>query len=76
MTVSTHKYLTRAAVPDYVREKYGDPAVVTAKSLAKFAVYGGGPRFTKFGRKVGYATDDVDEWVENRARHHSSTSET
>jgi hypothetical protein len=73
MTVS--KYLTRREVPSYLREKHGEPAVVTEKTLAKYAVLGGGPAFTKFGRKVGYTPDNLDAWVAARARNCRSTSE-
>lgn len=43
------------------------------QTLAKFRVYGGGPRFVKLGRKVLYRQADLDAWIEANAR--TSTSE-
>lgn len=37
--------------------------VVSPRTLAKKASIGGGPRFQKFGRRVSYHPDDLDEWL-------------
>jgi hypothetical protein len=73
--MSAPKYLPRHQVPKHLLEKYGEPAVVTAATLAKLAVNGGGPPFTKFGRKVGYEVEELDRWVVERGRNFRSTSE-
>lgn len=43
------------------------------KTLEKWRVVGGGPRFIKNGRKVVYEVADLDAWLESR--RHYSTSE-
>jgi predicted DNA-binding transcriptional regulator AlpA len=53
-----------------------DAAIYTgqaASTLNKLRVYGGGPRFIKFGKSVRYDPDDLDAWIDSRKR--SSTSE-
>ena len=60
------KYLTRAESEAYLKEYWGDPAVVTAKTLAKMAVVGGGPKFCRFGRRVASTPEWLDEWAESR----------
>ena len=67
--------LERREVPGYIEQKHGKPARVSERYLAKLAVTGGGPRFTKYGRKVGYAPSDIDEWISRRARRLLSTSQ-
>ena len=59
-------FLTRQEAADYLLEKYGAPGSVTAKTLAKFAVTGGGPVFHHFGRKPAYKPSDLDAWAESR----------
>ena len=44
-----------------------------ASTFEKLRCYGGGPRYSKRGRKVVYHDDDVDAWLRDAAR--SSTSE-
>ncbi len=60
------KYLTRAESETYLKEHWGGPAVVSAKTLAKMAVVGGGPKFCRFGRRVGSTSEWLDEWAESR----------
>lgn len=45
----------------------------TKKTLEKYRVVGGGPRFMKLGRKVVYQVSDLDAWSD--ARRFGSTSE-
>lgn len=41
----------------------------SSSTLEKLRVYGGGPAFSKLGRRVVYRTDDLDEWLaQNRKR--------
>jgi predicted DNA-binding transcriptional regulator AlpA len=43
-------------------------------TLERYRVIGDGPRFSKLGRAVVYARDDLDTWV--AARQRTSTSAT
>jgi hypothetical protein len=47
---------------------------ISASTLGKLRVFGGGPSFHKLGRRVVYDTRDLDGWFE--ARQRSSTSDT
>jgi excisionase family DNA binding protein len=46
---------------------------LSASTLAKLRLTGGGPIYSKLGRRVLYRIDDLEEWV--RARRYGSTSE-
>lgn len=46
---------------------------LSPRTLEKFRVIGGGPRFRKFGRRVVYALQDLQSWAD--ARTHESTSD-
>ena len=46
---------------------------ISASTLSKLRVFGGGPKFHKLGRRVVYAVDDLDAWFRERQR--SSTSD-
>ena len=46
---------------------------VSPRTLEKFRVIGGGPRFRKFGRRVLYAVRDLETWA--NARVCASTSD-
>src|SRR5580704_10134473 len=67
--------LTRRQVTGYIRAKFGEPATVTYRTLAKLACIGGGPEMVKYGRKVGYLPSMIDRWVESRKRVCKSTSD-
>jgi len=58
--------LSRLEAEAYIIKKYGNPAAVTAKTLAKMATTGGGPILHHFGRRVGYKPADLDSWVMSR----------
>jgi predicted DNA-binding transcriptional regulator AlpA len=47
---------------------------ISASTLSKLRVFGGGPKFHKLGRRVVYDVRDLDGWFE--ARQRSSTSDT
>lgn len=64
-TIPTRRYLSRREAAAYLN-------VVAVSTLAKLAVIGGGPKFYKFGRRVGYQIDDLDSWAKAR----TSTSDT
>jgi len=63
--MSTQEFLSTVEAGDLVR--------LSPHTLAKFRLYGGGPRFMKIGRKIVYRRSDIDAWLADRA--HSSTSE-
>jgi len=46
---------------------------MSPRTLEKFRVIGGGPRFRKFGRRVLYAATDLEHWA--NARVCESTSD-
>ena len=39
---------------------------LSPRTLEKQRVIGGGPRFRKFGRRVVYAMDDLEDWANAR----------
>lgn len=43
------------------------------KTLEKYRVYGGGPRFLKMGHRARYLVADLDSWVGQN--YYNSTSE-
>lgn len=43
------------------------------KTLEKWRVVGGGPKYFKLGRRVVYAVSDLDEWLNRHSR--TSTSD-
>jgi hypothetical protein len=58
------RLLRRAEAAKYVHEKWGYPC--SPRTLAKYAVVGGGPRFRKAGRFPLYHRDDLDGWVNGK----------
>ena len=65
---------------DTVIEFLGTPTAaqilgVSRRTLEKWRVVGGGPRFRKFGRAVRYARADLHEWAEEQARVSTSDTE-
>ena len=68
------KRLRRNAAAAYVEETHGIPCA--PKTLAKYAVIGGGPIFRKAGKTPLYAAGDLDAWAESRlSKPVRSTSE-
>lgn len=45
---------------------------LSAGTLEKMRVHGGGPRFRKHGRFVRYHIDDLDAWSASRAKDSTS----
>lgn len=69
--------LSRNEVPDYVTKKYGKSAAPQKSTLAKYAVFGGGPEFCRYGRRVAYFPSEIDKWVKSRySGPMTSTSDT
>ena len=46
---------------------------VSARTLQRFRLEGGGPKFCKAGKRVLYASPDLEAWLEEN--RHASTSE-
>ena len=55
------RLLRRAEAAQHIHDKWGYPC--SPKTLAKYAVVGGGPRFRKAGRYPLYHPDDLDAWI-------------
>lgn len=64
-TMSETKYLTAAEAAIYMRVEVG--------TAAKWRCSGNGPKFTRAGRKILYAVQDLESFLTNRTRR--STSE-
>jgi excisionase family DNA binding protein len=56
---NTVRYLTNDEAAIFLR--------LSPRTLEKFRVIGGGPRFHKFGRSVRYAVEDIEAWANERA---------
>ena len=54
----------RTEAAQYIKEKWGYPC--SPRTLAKYAVIGGGPSFRKAGRYPLYHPDDLDRWVSDK----------
>ena len=54
-----NRYLSRKEAAAYLN-------VVAEATLCKLATIGGGPRFYKLGRRVGYKIEDLDSWAKAR----------
>lgn len=48
---------------------------IATATLAKMAVTGGGPPYTKFGRRALYDRDVCKAWAESKCRWRRSTSD-
>ena len=55
----TEEFLTPKQAADYLR--------VSKSYLDKLRVYGGGPRFLRFGRKILYRQSELNFWAEQRS---------
>lgn len=45
---------------------------LSASTLNKLRVFGGGPVFLKLGRRVAYDIADLDQWLETKRRRSTS----
>jgi len=63
VTTNSHpiRLLRRAEAAEHIRGKWGYPC--SPRTLAKYAVIGGGPPFRKAGRFPLYHPDDLDGWI-------------
>jgi predicted DNA-binding transcriptional regulator AlpA len=53
------RYLTNREAAEFLN--------LSPRTLNKQRVYGGGPQFHKFGRRVVYALSDLEAWASARA---------
>lgn len=58
-TASPARYLTNSEAATFLR--------LSPRTLEKLRVLGGGPRFRKFGRRVLYATADLEAWADEHS---------
>jgi hypothetical protein len=54
----------RSAAAEYIESQWGIPC--SPKTLAKWAVIGGGPVFRKAGRTPLYPEDGLDDWARRK----------
>lgn len=69
------RFLNTAAAAKYLETEWGGPAALSVSTLEKARVSGGGPAFVKFGHRVGYRVEDLDEWARERGRLKRSTAD-
>jgi hypothetical protein len=58
------RLLRRTEAAQYIKDKWGYPC--SPRTLAKYAVIGGGPSFRRAGRFPLYHPDDLDSWVNGK----------
>jgi hypothetical protein len=63
-SLSTLRLLRRAEAAEHIKQKWGYPC--SPRTLAKYAVIGGGPPFRKAGRYPLYHPDDLDGWISGK----------
>jgi hypothetical protein len=63
-TLVPSRLLRRVEAAQYIQNKWGYPC--SPRTLAKYAVVGGGPPFRKAGRYPLYSAADLDEWVSSK----------
>jgi Helix-turn-helix domain len=66
MSQSNSPYLTTVKAAEYL-------GVIGKRSLERFRMQGGGPRYSKIGRQCVYTIANLDAWI--AARTYSSTAE-
>jgi hypothetical protein len=67
MTAQPQRYLTNDEAADYLR--------LSPRTMEKQRVFGSGPKFRKFGRRVMYAVADLDAWAADRSFESTSDPE-
>ena len=53
-------------------EQLAEKLRMSTSTLAKWRVFGGGPPYTKLGRRVVYRSDHLQKWLDDRVRRHTS----
>jgi hypothetical protein len=62
--VGKHVMSERFLTPEMLSKELEIPT----STLAKWRLYGGGPRYAKMGKNIRYERGDVDLWVESQKR--------
>ena len=63
-SVRPSRLLRRAEAAQHIHDKWGYPC--SPRTLAKYAVIGGGPSFRKAGRYPLYDSRDLDAWISGK----------
>ena len=63
-TMPASRFLTNGEAAEYLK--------LSPRTLEKLRMTGGGPRFRKFGRRVTYATNDLETWASVRCCYSTS----
>jgi excisionase family DNA binding protein len=58
----------------YTPDEAADMLRTKARTLERWRHTGGGPVFLKVGRRVVYRYDDLEQWLTQQRRAHTSTS--
>ncbi len=58
----------------YTPDEAADILRTKARTLERWRHTGGGPVFLKIGRRVVYRQDDLEQWLAQQRREHTSTS--
>ena len=69
----TQEHVTDAPAVWLNCDQAADRIGMSARSLERYRLVGGGPKYAKAGRQVRYRADWLDGWLEGRA--FTSTSE-
>jgi excisionase family DNA binding protein len=63
-----HRLLNQREVAEYLR--------LSERTLERWRVCGGGPAFTKLGKRVLYREPDLLEWIASHVVHSTSEAQT
>ena len=63
-SVNPLRLLRRTEAAEHIQQKWGYPC--SPRTLAKYAVIGGGPVFRRAGRFPLYSIPDLDDWVASK----------
>ena len=58
------QYLTKKQASTYLSCNLG--LTISEKTLSKYITTGGGPIYHKFGNRVVYTTNDLNDWVNSK----------
>ena len=58
------KYLSKSEASSYLSKELG--LKISEKTLSKYITTGGGPTYYKFGWRVVYTIETLNDWVNNK----------
>lgn len=65
--------MTREDAPAFIDEKEAARRLcLSVRTLQQWRLTGGGPVYCKFGRSVRYSVDDINAFIAEHRRRHSS----